>query len=477
MLVGKYFMRYPQKPYAMVPDVTPAPGRVKTIFVTSFHPLIARNIVSTPIISKLTWQGIRVVVVIPGYKRGYFERTYGTSGAIFEGVETGAPIRTLALGVFKRLAEALPHTRRAAIGRVRTLSGEKKSRLYYYLFYLPAGLLGRFRLFMRLARLADFYLSPAGRFRPLLERYQPDLVFSTDVQNEHDVALMQDARRAGIAIVAMVRSWDNLTTRALRIIPDRLIVHNEIIQNEASSLYGMKAERITVVGIPHYDKYFRGPTVPRESFFRKIGLDPRKKLVIYFPICDYRMRENVVDRMVIETLANLDANVVVRFPPAESVTIAGLVKPPAMIFDRPGYVFDERIYGNRELTPEDDERLLHLLAYCDLVVAGPSTAAIDAALFDKPLLLVDFYPTTLAEAEKIYEYGTEHFSPILASGGARRAKSRDEFLSRLHEYLTHPELDHAGRARIVEEQCWRADGRSSQRVVAELLAALGHEGA
>lgn len=459
---------------------------MSTLFITSFHPLISRNIIGTavlPLLARggmpgsredLSLPGMEVVVLVPDYKVPYFAKTYAQPGVRFEGVPTGSSVRTKRVGMFKRLAEAMPNTRRAAIGRVRTLSGEKKSRLYYYLFYLPASLLGRSKLAMRFVRCADFWFSPRGRFSELLERYRPDLIFSTDVQNEHDVALMQDSRRAGIRVIAMVRSWDNLTTRALRIIPDRLIVHNDIIKEEAVLIYGVRPEVTGVVGIPHYDRYIRGPVVPREAFFRKIGLDPAKKLVIYFPICDYRMRENVVDRYVIETLATVDANVVVRFPPAESVTIAGLEKPAGMVFDRPGYVFDERVYGNRELTPEDDERLLHLLAYSDCVVAGPSTAAIDAAVFDKPILLVDFYPRELGDEEKIYEFGTEHFSRIIESGGARRARTREEFLRWLGDYLSHPEREQSGRERIRREQCWSLDGRSSQRLAGELLRALGH---
>ncbi len=447
----------------------------KTVFITSFHPLISRNIVSTPIIPKLVSAGVRVVVIVPNYKREYFEKTYGYTGAIFEGVETGAAIRTLRVGMFKRLAEAMPNTRRAAIGRVRTLSGEKKSRLYYYLFYFPASVLGRSKLAMRFARRVDFWISPRDRFSDLFGRYRPDLIFSTDVQNEHDVALMQDSRRAGIRVVAMVRSWDNLTTRALRIVPDRLVVHNDIIKGEAISIYGVSPATISVVGIPHYDRYIRGPVAPRDAFLRKIGLDPGKKLVIYFPICDYRMRENVVDRYVIETLATVGANVVVRFPPAESVTIAGLEKPAGMVFDRPGHVFDERVYGNRELMPEDDERLLNVLAYCDCVVAGPSTAAIDAVVFDKPILLVDFYPSELPEEEKIYEYGTEHFSRIIESGGVRRARTQEEFLRWLGDYFAHPELERSGRERIRREQCWKSDGQASERVADLILAELARQ--
>ena len=195
----------------------------RTIFITSFHPLISRNIVATPILRTLVGAGCHIVLLVPSFKKEYFMERYGAPHISIEGVEVGFSVRTKRVRMFKRLAEAIPNTRRAAIGRKRTLSGEMKTPLYYYLFYVPVGILGKFLWFHRFLRFVDYHLSPKGRFVPLITRYKPSLIFSTDVQNEHYVSLMQDGRRAGIAITAMVRSWDNLTTRGLRIVPDFLL--------------------------------------------------------------------------------------------------------------------------------------------------------------------------------------------------------------------------------------------------------------
>lgn len=443
-----------------------------TVFITSFHPLISRNIIGTDLLSLLARGGMDVVVLVPDYKVPYFANTYREPQVRFEGVGTGPSVRTKRVGMFKRLAEALPNTHRAALGRKRTLSGDRKSSFYYFLFYLPVGLLGRWLLFHRLVRWLDYHLSPRGRFHSLLDRYRPALVFLTDAQNEHDVALGQDARRRGIRVLAMVRSWDNLTTRALRMVPDVLAVQNDVEREEAITYHGVDPRIIVTVGIPHYDRYLRGPTRSRLEYLREIGADPSRKFIIYIPVCDYRLRENSLDRYVIECLGRIDATVLVRFPPAETVNLIGLVKPPNVIFDQPGYVFDPRRVNDRDLTPQDDERFLNALAACDLVVSGPSTVDIDAALFDKPVILIDFYPTELPPEDRIYEYEAEHVSRILTSGGVRRARSAREFTALVAEALAHPERDRAGREKIRREQCWSLDGRSSHRLAEVLLAAI-----
>src|SRR3990167_8736806 len=196
-------------------------------------------------------------------------------------VGVGAIVRTKRVGILKRLMEALPDTRRAAMGRKLTLSGERKNKYYYWLFYQPASLLGKSKLMMKIIRGIDYLITPKGRFYHLLDKYRPESVFCTDVQNEHDVALAGDARRRGIRVIGMVRSWDNLVTRALRFVPEKLIVHNQVLQS--------------------------------------LGLDPSRKTILFFPLCDYRMAHSAVkneiftDELVLRELSKLDVNVIVRF--------------------------------------------------------------------------------------------------------------------------------------------------------------------
>src|SRR3989344_1594476 len=112
----------------------------------------------------------------------------------------------------------------------------------------------------------------------------------------------------------------------------------------------------TVVGIPHYDPYFRREAGSRDAFFRSVGLNPSKKLIVYAPVDDRRMRaneltrtwmENDLDRHILEILAGMDANIWVRFPPNTPVTIGDFKPPPHMVFERPGGESWNGICGRR----------------------------------------------------------------------------------------------------------------------------------
>ena len=312
-------------------------------------------------------------------------------------------------------------------------------------------------------RRLDQKLSPRHTFfASLIARERPVAVVSTDVNNENDVALMQEARRAGVTTLGVVRSWDNLTNFFMRVAPDGLAVANDRMADEAVRYHGVPRERIQIVGIPHYDRYLKGPTKPRAEFLSEIGADPGKPLILYVPVADSRMAKNDVDVYVVGLLSRLDATILVRFPPTAAVSLDLSAFGGRVIADRPGHVF--RMRQDAEIRPEDDERLVNALAHCDVVVSGPGTMNIDAALFDRPIVLVNCYPTPRSFWGTIREYRYDHIQPILASGGARIVSSAGELEEAVRAYLRDPRRDAPGRARIREEQCWRLDGASTERV-------------
>ncbi|TSC67471.1 MAG: Methylase involved in ubiquinone/menaquinone biosynthesis-like protein, partial [Parcubacteria group bacterium Gr01-1014_73] len=236
--------------------------------------------------------------------------------------------------------------------------------------------------------------------------------------------------------------------------------------------------KIIVSGVPHYDKYIKAPFISREEFFRRIGLDPDKKTVLFFPLCDYRIVRKggeapaYTDKDALEALSKISANVIVRFPPNETVTTAGFKKPANFFYDQPGVSFGKgATITTRELSTDDDARLADELYYSDVVVSGPSTAAIDAAVFDKPIIFLDFgRGDSSSLVGRIFEYESEHIVNVLKTGGVKRARNERELTALVENYFKNPSKDREGRARIREEQCFRLDGNSSKRIAAEITA-------
>ena len=59
----------------------------KTIFITSCHPLISRNILSSGILDLFVKNEIKVVIIAPKNKESFFKESFEKEGIIVEGIE------------------------------------------------------------------------------------------------------------------------------------------------------------------------------------------------------------------------------------------------------------------------------------------------------------------------------------------------------------------------------------------------------
>ena len=94
---------------------------------------------------------------------------------------------------------------------------------------------------------------------------------------------------------------------------------------------------------------------------------------------------------------------------------------------------------------------------------------------DTPIVNIGFdgYASEPPERSVARVYDFTHYANLVRAGGVRIARSADEMIAQINAYLENPALDRESRARIVEEQCYRIDGRSGERVGNQLLALMG----
>ena len=445
---------------------------MKTIFITSFHPHISRNILSTDVLRLLKENlDLRIVLVVPDYKTGYFKDRFGADNVLVEGARTYMSSRRFSGFFFKRLARHFLNS--------GTIRNHRKYSLYWdrnfihFILLEFVGFVGKPKTIRAIARWLDLRLSPRGFFDGLITKYKPDAVFSTEVKNEDDVALMQDARRRGIPVINMWRSWDNPTQQLLRIWPDLLLAGSSELKLETVNLQGFPEEKIRIVGIPHYDKYVFGPTKNRNAFFAQYGFNPTKKLILFAPGGDRIIQFNDTDDYALNLLLSFDVNILSRFPPGEDIeSIDKKTWPANVVMDKPGFRFAAR-KGEFEITPEDNENLINALHFCDLVVTGPTSLPLDAALVDKPSVLVDTYPTERSIYAKGWGFLRDHIHKLRSTGGTWYVGGKDEFLKAVGSYLADPSIHAAGRAKIREKWLSYSDGKSSERMSKEILRFIG----
>ena len=440
---------------------------MKTIFISSFHVLISRNILAAPFLDLLLTEGWRVVLLVPQEKQIFFTAEFSRPGVVIQWVSPPPTRREVLL---RYLSLAALDTRTLSIKRKTELKGRGEWLVR---------IIGNRRVAHAVLRWLDRRIASREPFAALIRDYRPDCVLATDVGHEYDTRLIHASSDAGVLVVGMVRSWDNLTSKGLiRAVPDLLLVNNEIVKSEAMKLHGVPESRIRVFGIPHYDRYPE-PAHPRGEFCRRLGLNPAKRFLVYAPTGDRYLAKNRVDQEVIRIIVAAlppGHELLVRLPPSDSVAIETEAMPSGVIAHRPGAHLSSQsgVFKSNELTRDDDDLLRDTLAYCELVVVGPSTIVIDAAVFDKPIILVGFdgasSPPYYESIRRYWDY--DHFQSVLRSDGVRLARNKEELAEWIQRYLSDSSLDREGRKRITREQGFQLDGQSSRRLVAALKETL-----
>lgn len=444
---------------------------MKTIFISCFHPYTSRNILSTDAFDELVKQhDLRIVLFVNAHKKEYIAKIFGRQNVVVEGIDSHAPSRRRSVLIMKRLAKYCLDSDSVRIQRYMKWRFEKKYA--YLLMALCAKMVSASPLARRLMRWLDYQVAEKDKYRAYVEKYRPDRVVITDILNERDVEFAQNAHYFGVPVIGMVRSWDNLTLHGLmRIVPEKLLVASEEVKRQAEVLNDCPPETVEIVGVAHYDKYLRGPTMSREQFKKEMGVTEPQKIVLCAPIGDFYITDNTTDPFVLSLLASLDARVIVRFSPTVPVRHLENATPyPNMVFDRPGVNFRGRDIGDQELSFEDDNRLLNELAYSDVVVCGPSTVALDAVFLDRPVIIVNFHPdrrTYYTGIARRYDY--DHFKFAIRCGAFRVANSKEELLTLIDEYAKDPARDSEGRERLRRAHCGPRDGKSGLRIARAVI--------
>jgi CDP-glycerol glycerophosphotransferase (TagB/SpsB family) len=269
----------------------------------------------------------------------------------------------------------------------------------------------------------------------------------------------------------MVRSWDNVTSKTLLShIPDYMVVNSERVKREVEYYGDVTPERIYVCGVPHYDRYISQECMPRIQFLNKHGLNANKKTILFATPGDNYLENNPITPLVLDTLADIDANIFVRLPLVGKEDIASYRPPKNVVFDDPGNYQD---FTQVHMTMNADRHLANCLNAADVVITWASTMILDAAVFGKPVILVGFDATPRPyhySVVRYYDY--EHHQFILKSGGVRLVKSPAELKYWVRRYLADPSLDREGRAKIVKEYCGALDQRAGRRLGEFLLEKL-----
>jgi hypothetical protein len=295
---------------------------------------------------------------------------------------------------------------------------------------------------------------------PLIELGSPQLDY------------VRAARALGIRSALCVWSWDHLSSKALiRVVPDKIIVWNDVQRAEAERFHGIAADRVVVTGAQCFDQWFdRQPTRDRASFCQRVGLPADRPFVLY--VCSALFKNSPSEAAFagrwIEALRASsdprlrDAAVLVRphpqrleeWQPAEREALA-----------RAGHAV---LWGSNPIDSDSRADYFDSMFHSAAVVGLNTSALVEAAIVDRPVL------TILLPEFRDNQEGTFHFHHLLTVGNGflHASRSLDEHVAQLAGCLGAGAV---GRNRPFVEQFIRPRGVAvaATPVFADAIEELG----
>lgn len=448
------------------------------IFICLSHGFHVRNIVYS-LFYKEILNNYKVVIIIPnGVKIPDCDR-YLLKGAIVESVEI-EPHKFENYFLFFRKNVFAGRERTQTFNLISEIE-RKKHPLFYPLANKLNAIFGHTPIVGKLWNRLEACFITGNEFSEVIDRYQPKLLITANYGTEaFEVRLLRAAHKHEIPSLAIIPSWDNLSSKGvIGENPMSLAVWNQIMRDEAIKLYDFKPSTVHICGGLQFDSYAEVQSeVEKEKIFCRLKINKNRPFIVLGTITPKYFSKNIdildIINEAIETgKLHEELQIVVRLHPQ-------VIHDPIFGDDLNQY-YERSAQSSRiklsipevldwgSISPPsrtDSAELKALLQNAAVSIMPASTLAIDAAALDSPVIGIGFDGFEKCSYEKSVRrtFDFTHYKRLIAQGGLRIAESSEELIKEISLYLDDPSLDSEGRSRIVETHLGQVDGMTWHRI-------------
>jgi len=330
-----------------------------------------------------------------------------------------------------------------------------------------------------------------SRATDLIKKINPRLVVSTYPVNFLEAKFLYAAKKAGIGTLIHLLSWDNITSKGIfPVIPDHFIAWGPIMYEELKEYYQIEESQVQMVGVPHFDHHHKIMENPKtDELLLDLGLDPALPFIVFAMSAPrfVPLEIEIVEWLAKEVNAGnfgKDMQFIVRPHPQNvqgSLSDQSWINRLKNLTSKKVAVDFPKLANSKvrwSMKREDMDRLSSLLVGCSICMSSGSTVSIDALVVGKPIILTCFDADKQVyywrSARRVADY--PHQKKFIGLGGAKVTYSYEELRTAIHIYLQNPDADFQKRETALARECFKNDGRATERAVAAVVDVLGRLG-
>jgi len=284
-----------------------------------------------------------------------------------------------------------------------------------------------------------------------------DALLLASIDHPKDQQALYTCKKSGLPVIVLAHSWDNLTSHGLfPVKPDRLLVWNHYMVDDAIRYHNFPREMIDVVGAPYVETYraLCGDADSRH-LRERLMISEEDRIITYACNMNYVIPDELeLINFLLQEVRKAKfgaATLVVRLHPTDdrsSSYIEQFNKSNLPIrFDQPDSGFaaqNTRDVG--ELTTILD--FVELMKFSDVVINVASTITLDAILFDTPVICPIFnfsLPTDAWNSAYGMHYESSHFRRVVDSGAVELPTNAQSLSNAIIASMNNPSSRRANR--------------------------------
>ncbi|UQD56165.1 hypothetical protein [Flavobacterium sp. K5-23] len=283
-----------------------------------------------------------------------------------------------------------------------------------------------------------------------LDVLQPDCILNLHQRASISAPIIEIAKQKKIPTSTVIFSWDNVPKARLVSRYDNYFVWSELMGNELDLLYpDIKKEQIKVVGTPQFEFYFQDKYIfSKEIFFKKYGLDIRKKTICFSGNDMSSPYEANYLEDICEEIGEIEISqrpqILFRRCPVDKTKRFDKIldKFKGLVFSvDPDWRIENKNNSFHAVYPSinDISLLVNTVKHSDLVINFGSTMAHDFAVYDKPCLYLNYIPVMHSKYNVNEVYQFQHFKSMKGLDAVGWINQKEEITSKIHQAIEFPE--------------------------------------